>query len=234
MHVFITGASQGIGAAIAELFAQTYGADLSVTLVARSEGKLREVAGRCEAHGAKALVAPADVTSEAAVTEAAEAAHDSAGPVDVLVNNAGSFTPGGFFETTSEQFLQQLHVNLTSAFYVSQSVVPAMLEAGRGHVFFVASVAAIRAYAGGVAYCAAKHGMLGLARVLREETKESGVRVTTLLPGATLTPSWDGTDLPQERFMPAEDIAQALLDAYRLSPRTVMEEVILRPQQGDI
>lgn len=232
MHVIITGASQGIGAAIAEAFARESGAQ--ITLVARTESKLREVAARCEAVGAETLVQAADVTDAAAIRAVAGAARARFGAADVLVNNAGSFTPGGFFETSAEAFQQQLAVNLTSALHVTQAVVPSMLEAGGGHVFFMASVASIRAYAGGVAYCAAKHGLLGLARVLREETKTQGLRVTTLMPGATLTPSWDGTALPEARFMPAEDIAAAVLDAYQLSERTVIEEMILRPQEGDV
>ena len=69
---------------------------------------------------------------------------------------------------------------------------------------------------------------------MREETKTLGLRVTTLLPGATLTPSWDGVDLPEERFMPPVDIARALVDIYHLSDRTVVEEILLRPQPGDI
>jgi short-subunit dehydrogenase len=75
---------------------------------------------------------------------------------------------------------------------------------------------------------------LGLARVVREETKDDGLRVTTLMPGATRTPSWDGTELPDERFMAPEDVADAVYDAYHLSPRTVVEEILLRPQEGDV
>ena len=109
-----------------------------------------------------------------------------------------------------------------------------MIERGSGYVFYVGSVASTRAYPGGAAYCAAKHGLLGLARVVREETKSSGLRVTILLPGATWTPSWSGVDLPEERFIPAGDIAKMLVDLYHLDSRTVVEELVVRPQLGDI
>lgn len=230
--VVITGASQGIGQAIAEAFAREGNARLA--LVSRSEKKLRAVAERCEAHGAETLVIPCDVTDDDAVTEMTQRVLSTFGAPDVLVNNAGLFLPGSVQETTAQQFRDQVAVNLTSAFLVTQAFLDPMIQRGKGHLFFMASVASIRAYAGGVGYCAAKHGLLGLARVVREETKAQGLQVTALLPGATLTPSWEGVDLPEERFMPPEDIANTVLGIYRLSDRTVVEEIILRPQLGDI
>jgi len=230
--VVVTGASQGIGQAVAEAFAQEPAARLA--LVARSKEKLDAVAARCRALGAEAGVFPCDVTDDAAVHRAAEAILARWGAPDVLINNAGLFQGGTVAETSADLFRRQVAVNLTSAFVVTQAFLKPMTERGRGHLFYMASVASIRAYEGGAAYCAAKHGLLGLARVVREETKKSGLRVTTLLPGATLTPSWDGVDLPEERFMPPEDIARAVVEVYRLSGRTVVEEILLRPQLGDI
>ena len=230
--IVVTGASQGIGQAIAEAFAQEPEARLA--LVARSQDKLDAVAVQCRARGAEAAVFPCDVTDDAAVHRTATAILERWGAPDVLVNNAGFFQPGAVRETTAELFRRQVAVNLTSAFVVTQAFLEAMVAQGRGHLFYMASVASIRAYEGAAGYCAAKHGLLGLARVVREETKALGLRVTTLLPGATLTPSWDGVDLPEERFMPPVDIARALIDIYHLSDRTVVEEILLRPQPGDI
>lgn len=230
--IVITGASQGIGAAIAEAFAAE--PDARLALLARNEANLQAVAKQCRTRGAEALVVPCDVTDDAAVRGAAERVLDELGAPDVLVNNAGLFLPGSLVDTDATAFRQQLEVNLTSAFLVTQVFLPAMQQAGRGHLFYMASVASIRAYAGGVGYCAAKHGLLGLARVVREETKEQGLRVTTLLPGATFTPSWEGSELPEARFMPPEDIAQTVVDLTQLSGRTVVEEILLRPQLGDI
>jgi short-subunit dehydrogenase len=232
MVCVVTGASQGIGQAMAEAFAGEPGARLA--LVARQEGRLAEVAARCRARGAEAAVYPCDVQDDVQVAETARAVLARWGAPDVLVNNAGLFRPGPLLETAAAAFREQLAVNLTSAFVVTQAFLGAMLARGRGHLFFLGSVASLRAYPGSVAYCAAKHGVLGLARVVREETKGRGLRVTTLLPGATFTPSWDGVDLPEERFMPPEDVAQAALAAYRLGPRSVVEEILLRPQLGDV
>lgn len=230
--VVVTGASQGIGQAVAEAFAED--GEARIALLARSEQKLQEVARRCRTHGAEAAVHVCDVTDDAAVQQAGQRVLDRWGAPTVVVNNAGLFQPGSLLETTPAQFRAQVAVNLTSAFVVTQTFLPAMLEAGRGHLFYMASVAALRAYPGGAAYAAAKHGLRGLARGVREETKEHGLRVTTLLPGATRTASWEGTELPDERFMPPQDVARTLVDAYHLSGRTVVEEILLRPQLGDI
>lgn len=231
-HVVVTGASQGIGAAVAEAFASE--PDARLVLVSRNRERMEEVAGACRARGAEAHVFPCDVTDEAAVRALAEEVQARWGPPDVLVNNAGLFQPGLLQDATVAQFREQVDVNLTSAFIVTQAFLDGMLERGRGHLFYMASVASIRAYPGGVAYCAAKHGLLGLARVVREETKPHGLRVTALLPGATFTPSWEGTDLPEERFMPVEDVARTVLYAYHLSDRSVVEEILVRPQLGDV
>ena len=231
MDVVVTGASQGIGRATALAFAREGG---RVALWSRTESKLEDVAAACQDAGGEALVCPTDVTDDAAVADAAHAVHDAWGRPDVLVNNAGAFVPAPLDETSAAAFREQVDVNLTAAFVVTKAFLDGMRQRGSGHLFFMASVAGQQAYPGSVAYCAAKHGLVGLARVVREETKSDGVRVTTLLPGATRTPSWEGTDLPEARFMAPEDIAQTVLDAYRLSDRTVLEEVVLRPQQGDI
>jgi NAD(P)-dependent dehydrogenase (short-subunit alcohol dehydrogenase family) len=232
MIAVVTGASQGIGRAIAEAFTERDGAQ--VALVARSDAKLESVAEACREKGGEALVVPTDVTDDQAVVEMAETVRDEWGVPDVLVNNAGMFTYAPLDELTLDAFREQIDVNLTGTFAVTEAFLPAMRERGHGHLFYMGSVASIKAYPGNAGYCAAKHGVRGLARVVREETKDEGLRVTTVIPGATYTPTWDGVDLPEDRFMPPEDVARAVVDAYHLSDRTVMEELLLRPQEGDV
>lgn len=231
--VLITGASQGIGAEIAKVFAREVGG-VRLALVARNEKKLAAVAKVCAKLGAKAEVLGCDVTEESAVTALAAEVEKRLGAVDVLVNNAGGFKPEPFLRSSVETFDEMMRVNLRSAFLVTRALVPGMVQRGRGDVFFMSSIAGLGAYPNSAAYCAAKFGVTGLAKVLREETKGTGVRVCCVYPGATWTPSWSESGVAEERIMPAADVAGAFFQVYRMTRRTVVEEIVLRPSAGDI
>jgi len=231
--VLITGASQGIGAALARTFAAEV-PGVRLALVARNERKLRAVAGACRPLGATVGMFPCDVSDEKAVARMARVVTGRFGGVAVLINNAGAFEAAAFRKTTVAQFDRVLAVNLRSAFLVTRAFLPAMLKRKAGDIFFMSSIAGLSAYPGGAAYCAAKFGVTGLAKVLRAETRGTGVRVCCVHPGATWTPAWARSGVKPGRLMPAEDIARAILDAHRLSRRSVVEEIILRPEPGDI
>lgn len=231
--VLITGASQGIGAAIAKVFAAEL-RGVRLALVARSEKNLRTVAARCAKLGATAECFACDVSDEAAVAAMVVAVTKRFGRVDVLINNAGKFAGASFMEMSVADFDAMIAANLRSVFLVSRAFVPAMAARGCGDVFNMSSIAGLQAYPGGAGYCAAKFGVTGLSKVMRAELREQGVRVCCVHPGATWSPSWSGSGVPSERMMPAEDVARAFFEVYRLSRRTVVEEIVLRPQRGDI
>jgi len=151
-----------------------------------------------------------------------------------LINNAGAFAQARFAETTIADFDRMIAVNLRSAFLVTRAFLPAMTRRRHGDIFFTSSIAGLGAYPNAAGYCAAKFGVTGLAKVLRAETRDCGIRVCCVHPGATWSPSWSKSGVKPERIMPAEDIARAFLDVYRLTRRTVVEEIILRPQLGDL
>jgi NAD(P)-dependent dehydrogenase (short-subunit alcohol dehydrogenase family) len=231
--ILITGASQGIGSAIARVFAaEVRGARLA--LVARNRRNLATVARACVRAGATAEAFPCDVSDEASVAALARAVSNRFGAVDVLVNNAGRFTAAPFERTSAADFDAMIAANLRSVFLVSRAFIPAMARRRRGDVFNMSSVAGIRGFPGDAGYCAAKFGVTGLSKVLRAEFKDRGIRVCCVHPGSTASPSWDGSGVRPGRLMPAEDVARAFLDIYRLSRRTVVEEIVLRPQLGDL
>ena len=231
--VLITGASQGIGEAIAKAFAEEV-RGVRLALVARNEKKLASVGRACAKLGATAETFGCDVADEGAVAAMAAAVTKRFGVPDVLVNNAGAFVAAPFAETSVATFDAMIGANLRSAFLVSRAFVPAMVKRGSGDVFFMSSIAGLGAYPGGAAYCAAKFGVTGLAKVLRAETKGTGVRVCCVHPGATWSPSWSESGVAEERIMPAADVAAAFVDVYRMTRRTVVEEIVLRPTAGDI
>jgi NADP-dependent 3-hydroxy acid dehydrogenase YdfG len=227
--VVITGASQGIGAAIAREFAREV-RGVRLALLARNEKNLRRVAAACDKLGARSRVVVCDATNEESVAAAAKAV----GPADVLINNAGRFVGRSFLEITTEEFDELIAANLRSMFLVSKAFVPAMVKMKRGHVFNMSSVAGLQSYPGGAGYCPAKFGVTGLTNVMRDELREHSIQVTGIFPGATFTPSWNGSGVPASRMMPAKSIARAIVNAWKLGPGTVIEEIILRPPQGDL
>ena len=173
-------------------------------------------------------------TVEAAVAAMARAVKQRFGTVDVLINNAGKYASAPLTSMSVAEFDQQIAANLRSVFLVTRAFLPAMIKRRSGDIFNMSSIAGLIAYPGGTGYSAAKFGLTGLSKVMRAELKDKGVRVCCVYPGATASPSWKGSGVSAGRMMPAEDVARAFLDIYRLSRRTVVEEIILRPQRGDL
>ena len=230
--VLITGASTGIGAAAARAFAAA-GARV-VVHYNESREPAEALAAELRRAGTEVLLAAGDVTQEANGKRIVAETMAAFGRVDVLINNAGAFAMAKFVDTTVADFDRMIAVNLRSAFLVTRAFLPAMLKRKHGDIFFMSSIAGLGAYPNAAGYCAAKFGVTGLAKVLRAETKGTGVRVCCVHPGATWSPSWRASGVKPERIMPAEDVARAFLDVYRLGRRTVVEEIVLRPERGDL
>jgi NAD(P)-dependent dehydrogenase (short-subunit alcohol dehydrogenase family) len=195
---------------------------------------LAETASLVEAGGRKALTIATDVSAPEQCQALVDAAMQTFGRVDVLINNAGKYFGAPFLATPVADFDRMLSANLRSLFLVTRAFAPGMVRRRRGDIFNMGSVAGIAALPGAPAYTAAKYGVAGLSKAMRAEFRDKGVRVCCVHPGATVSPSWKGSGVPAGRMMPAEDVAQAFLALYKMTRRTVVEEVVLRPQLGDL
>lgn len=230
--IVVTGGTKGIGRAIADRFV-TEGFD--AVICARSvEGLPGSNESTVPADRRGLLPIAADLSTRDGVTRLLDYIHSLNRPVDVLVNNTGVFQPGQIHNEAEGTFEQLMNTNVASAYHLTRGLLGEMIARRKGHIFMMCSTASITPYTNGGSYCISKFALLGMSRVLREELKPHGLKVTAILPGATLTASWEGTDLPEDRFMKPDDVADSAWAAYSLSKSAVMEEILIRPQLGDI
>ena len=225
--IVVTGGTKGIGRAIANRF---WAGGFDALICARSIDSDQETGDT----KAGLFTVAADLSTRDGVNYLIQSIQDLQRPVDVLVNNTGVFLPGQIHNEAEGTFEQVMNTNVASAYHITRGLIGGMLSRRQGHIFMMCSTASITAYTNGGSYCISKFALLGMSRVLREETKPYGVKVTAVLPGATLTASWEGTDLPEERFMKPDDVADSVWAAYSLSKSAVVEEILIRPQLGDI
>ncbi len=231
--IVVTGGTKGIGKAVIACFARE---GFDIATCARNEKDLESLQQEINKKypDINFYYQKSDLSKKEEVLEFAQFVNKTDATVEVLVNNAGLFIPG---QTHSEEdgiLEKTMDINVYSVYHLTRQFVGEMKARQSGHIFNLCSTASIMPYINGGSYCISKFALLGMTKVLREEMKEHGVRVTAIMPGATLTASWEGVDLPPERFMPPEDVAEAMLTAYRMSDRSVVEELLIRPQLGDI
>jgi len=229
----VTGGTKGIGRAILEKFAST---GFDIVTCARNLNELTNLQKTLSiSHPSSTVfVKQADMSVKDQVISFTDFVGGLNRPVHVLVNNAGYFIPGSISTEGEGALESMMNANLYSAYHTTRGLLPGMKNNKAGHIFNMCSIASIKAYANGGSYAITKFAMLGFSKCLREELKEFDIRVTAIMPGATKTASWDGSDLPEERFMKVEDVAEVVYSAYAISGRSVVEEVIIRPQLGDI
>jgi short-subunit dehydrogenase len=232
MNVVITGASKGIGKAIAEIFAAN---GHNLFLCSRGEVALYKTVEELMTKYPSATIKakPFDLGKK----EGAIAFGNwclSFGTPDILVNNAGHFEPGSVYNEPDELLESQIATNLYSAYHITRTVVPKMMVRRSGHIFNMCSIASLHAYANGGAYSISKFALYGFSKNLREEMKPHGIKVTSIHPGAVMSDSWGDYDNSSKRIMEAEDIAKMIFAASQLSLQACVEDIIIRPQLGDL
>jgi short-subunit dehydrogenase len=232
MNAVITGGSRGIGKAIARKFAAN---GYNLFLCSRHEESLLSTAEELTAEFPSVTVQAKafDLGKKQQARFFARWVLELAGSVDILVNNAGTFVPGNVSDEPEGALEEMLDVNLCSAYHLTRALLPRFLEQRSGHIFNIGSIAGLKAYPGGGSYSISKFALHGFSKNLRHELMPHGIKVTMLMPGAVFTDSWKGF-VAEERIMQADDIAQLVYTASQLSPQATVEEIVVRPQLGDL
>ena len=232
MNVVITGASRGIGKTIAEHFAQK-GANLF--LCSRNmEKTMAWQQSLMKQYQISISSFNADLSNlEEAKSFASHVLHATS-QIDILINNTGIYEPGATYSEPEGQLEKMLKVNLLSAYHLTRALIGPMIERKAGHVFNICSIASLKAYPNGGSYSISKWALDGFSKNLREEMKAFNIKVTTVYPGATLTSSWDGMDIDPQRILETDDIAKMIIAASDLSPQACVEDIVIRPQLGDL
>jgi 3-oxoacyl-[acyl-carrier protein] reductase len=226
---FVTGGTEGIGRAIASALGK---GGYRVGLCARTESTVRKTVEALQSVGIAAAGVAADVSDERQVTEAVRNIEDGLGPIDVLVNNAGIAIIKPFDQLTLEDWDSTMATNLRSLYLVTRRVLPGMRSRKQGSIVNIASLAGRNGFAGGSAYSASKHAVLGFSRSLMLEVRGDNVRVIAICPGSVdteLIRSQEMLARPGARILAPGDVADVVMAALNLPPSAMVSELDIRP-----
>jgi 3-oxoacyl-[acyl-carrier protein] reductase len=227
-RALVTGASRGIGFAIADKLA-TLGADLAIC--ARSSDKLNAAAGQFRGHGGRVETFVCDLSHSDQISKLAKDTEASIGPLDILVNNAGIGRSGPFQDLKESDWDAVLDTNLKSVFLLSGIVAKSMIQRRTGHIINIASLAGKNTFAGGGIYCASKWGLLGLTYCMAEDLRAFGIRVSAICPGSVATEFSPHVGKNESKMLQPADIAHAVETIVTQAPQSFISEILLRPTQ---
>jgi NAD(P)-dependent dehydrogenase (short-subunit alcohol dehydrogenase family) len=231
--ILVTGATRGIGRAVAHRFAAD---GFAVAVCSSTKSKVTQFeSGFRKAFPRAPLIAErCDVSDKADVKRFVSIIKRKWSHLDVLVNNAGIFKSSGIINSTDKDFDVMVATNLASAYHVTRGLLGLLRKSSKGHVFNMCSTASRTAYPNGALYGITKFALYGFSKSLRVELMPDGISVTAVMPGAVWTDSWAGSNIPERRFMQPEEIAALMFDIYGMPKRAVVEEVLIRPIGGDV
>lgn len=224
----VTGASRGIGLAIARRLGQM---GARVALSARNAGVLQKAVAGLQAEGIEAHGWPADVTQSGDMARLLEQIRAQLGELDILVNNAGVGVFGPAHEMSEADWDRIHNTNLKAVFLLSKAVAPQMIARRRGHIVNISSLAGKNVFAGGAIYCASKWGLQGLTGCMAEDLRQYGIRVSAVCPGSVHTDFSPHTGKAAERMLQPDDVAHVVAMLVTQSPTGFASEVLLRPTQ---
>ncbi|WP_207423662.1 SDR family NAD(P)-dependent oxidoreductase [Desertivirga brevis] len=233
MNAIITGATKGIGRAIAFKLAE---AGYNIIFCARDQQDINTLCDDLIAlnPSVSALGLATDCSDPLQVERFSGFVQQHFDSVDVLINNVGVFIPASILDEDESDFQKQLQINYLTAYHLCRIFGRQMREAKKGHIINICSVAAISPVVAAGSYSVTKAALLSLTKVLRQELMAHRVKVTAIHPGSTLTSSWEGTSIPTERFIAAADIADAVLCCLMMSVGANPDELLISPSGGNI
>lgn len=225
--IVVTGGTKGIGRAIIEKF---WNEGWEIITCSRTKKTLEELSQALNNERIKTYVA--DLSKKEERNDFCSRLPNE--NIDILVNNTGMYIPGMIHEEEEGVLSQMIETNLYSAYEVSRAIIPQFKKKRQGHIFTICSTASIMPYVNGGSYCISKFALYGMNKVIREEMKAYNVKVTSILPGVTKTSSWEGVDLEEGKYMIPSDVAETIWSCNNMASKTVIEEIIMRPQLGDL
>jgi short-subunit dehydrogenase len=231
--VWVTGATEGIGRAIAVEFAK---AGHTVICSARRKAKLKSVTDYINKNGGNALGIKCDISKESDVKRTVKQILKEYGRIDALINNAGVTEFKSFMDSSIKDYDNIMNVNLRGSFLCIKEVLPGMIKRKDGQIINILSVAAITTFENSSLYAASKAGLKAMSEGLRKEVRSKGIKVINIMPGATATNMWDKDFLKDNfnRMMTSEDIGRLTLDVFNQPKALVTEDIVVRPIKGDV
>ena len=224
----ITGASRGIGLAVARRLGQM---GARVAICARDSKRLEVASAMLTREEIQNLALAADVSRASEVSALVEAALKSFGALDILVNNAGIGRFAPLHEFTEADWDALLDTNLKGVFLMSRAVIPGMISRRRGHIINISSLAGKNSFAGGSVYCASKWGLLGLTYSMAEDLRGYGIRIAAICPGSVATEFSPHPGKKMANILQPDDVAHAVAMILTEAPQSFISEVLLRPTQ---
>jgi short-subunit dehydrogenase len=229
--VVITGASRGIGRSIAQFFARE--TNYALLLIARTKSDLQDTQTLCSnISDNKVAIIPCDAAKPKSVEKLKLPKNFP--PPKIIINNAGSFLLKSLQKTTHEEFAQQIQANLYSAVNITQRFLDDLKSKSHAVIINICSAGAVEGLKDSGAYSASKHALLGYTRSLRQELLETEIGVTAINLGQTQSTSWEGSLVDRDLLIDPNDVAKIILHLTQLSPRTVVEEILVKPQHGRV
>jgi short-subunit dehydrogenase len=232
-NALITAATKGIGKAISIALAKE---GINLAICARNEKDLAAFKAELLAINPKikVLAVATDVSVKTSILDFAGKAEQELGFISIIVNNAGIYEYSSILDDNDDTFQKGVNTNLAPAYELYRYFGKTMIAAREGHIFNICSVASLTPIAEAGTYSVTKYALLGLTKVMRLEMQAHNVKVTAVIPGSTLTNSWDGVKVEKDTMVLPQDIASAVVNILKMSPGANVDEIIIKPAGGQI